>query len=111
MPTWGILLLILALLLVVGTMYSRYRKKKIAAAAANGGTGVQLRKMAEQIPVYGQFVKVAGVVGKPLNSGLDKLTQYQINALHHIPVVGGVVAKPLEYGKQFASKVNNWIGL
>ena len=110
MSTLQILLIVLGLLLVIGLMWRRHTKM-VAVPTSNNSLGVQLRKGAENIPVYGTFVKVAGVVGKPLNNALDKFTGYQADALKHIPVVGGVLAKPLDYSRSVAKKVNDWIGL
>ncbi len=109
METWQILLLIVAILFVIGTVY--YVRKKKAAASSGPGMGVQLRKAAENIPIYGTFVKAAGVVGKPVNNVLDKFTGYQVTALKHIPVVGNYAAKPLEYSQKYVKQLNNWLGL
>jgi hypothetical protein len=109
METWTILLIILAILFVIGTVY--YVRKKRASSVSGPSLGVQLRKGAENIPVYGTFVKVAGVVGKPVNNVLDKFTGYQVTALKHIPVVGNIAAKPLEYSQKYVKQLNNWLGL
>lgn len=109
MEAWQIFLLIAVALIVIGTLYVRHRGKALAGHSAP--LGEQLRKGAESIPVYGQFVKVAGVVGKPVNQVLDKFTGAQVSVLKHIPVVGSTVAKPLEWTQSGVKKLNNWLGL
>jgi hypothetical protein len=104
-------LIVLGILFVIALLYWNHKRKLAAVPAANNGMGVQLRKAAEQIPVYGQVVKVAGVVGKPVNNALDKFTGYQISALKHVPVVGNVLAKPAEIAQSTVKKFNSWIGL
>ena len=109
MDTWKILLLITLAIIVICTIYVKRRKKVVSSGSA--GLGVQIRHAAENIPIYGQVIKVAGVVGKPLNNILDKSVSVQINALQHIPVAGAVLAKPLEWSQQGVKKLNNWLGL
>jgi len=108
METWQTLLIIIVGLILV---YLWYRKKHPKVVPAAQSTGVQLRKAAEAIPVYGTAVKAAGVVGKPLNKALDKFTQVQIDALKHVPVVGNVLAKPAEISKKYVDQLNGWLGL
>ena len=111
MNNWHIFLIILGALILIFILYSHHKAKLIAAKPTNNGLGVQLRHAAENIPVYGSFVKAAGVVGKPLNNALNRFTEVQSNALKHIPVVGSTLAKPLDYSETVAKKVNNWLGL
>lgn len=101
--------IIVAILGLIVILYIRHRRHIIVAAPVS--TGVQIRKAAENIPIYGTFVKAAGVVGKPINTGLRKWTDLQVSAIKHIPVVGGVAAKPLELVGGGVNKLNNWLGL
>jgi hypothetical protein len=109
MEPWHILLLLGLILIIVGSIY--VRRRKAVATSSGPSLGVQLRKGAENIPIYGTFVKAAGVVGKPVNTVLDKWTGYQVSAVKHIPVVGNIAAKPLEWSQQGVKKLNNWLGL
>jgi hypothetical protein len=103
----AILALVLLFTIAIAVVVSR--RHKVVQQSQPGG--VALRKAAENIPIYGTFVKVAGVVGKPVNNVLDKFTGYQVKALQHIPVVGTYVAKPLEVTQNTVKKLNNWLGL
>lgn len=91
-------------------MLFAWRRRK-AVATSGPGLGVQLRKASENIPIYGTFVKAAGVVGKPVNTALDKWTGYHVTALKHIPVVGNYAAKPVEWSQSGVKKLNTWLGL
>ena len=86
-------------------------RRQAVVVSKGPSTGEQLRKAAENIPIYGTFVKAAGVVGKPVNNALDKWTGYHVKALQHIPVVGSTIAKPVEWTQQGVKKLNNWLGL
>jgi len=107
-----IFLILLAILFVIGggVLWSR-RHSKLLAMNQGTSTGVQIRKAAENIPIYGTFVKAAGVVGKPVNTVLRKWTDMQVGALKHIPIVGNYAAKPLEVTGSAVNKLNSWLGL
>jgi hypothetical protein len=111
MPIWG---WIIVVTLVVAWLLYHFRKPKLAVvkpASDPSSLGVQLRKGAEQIPVYGSFVKVAGVVGKPLNSALDRVNKTITSGIEHIPVVGKYLAIPNQVAGNYIKKFNNYIGL
>lgn len=122
MEVWYVVLIIAVLLAIV--LYVRHRKAVIVAAApkATGGLpildsilkpnqGVGARKAAEAIPIYGSVVKVAGVVGRPLNKALDTVNNNIVAGLNHIPIAGKYLAMPNKYAGEAVKSINNWIGL
>ena len=123
MEVWYVVLIIAALLAIV--LYVRHRKAVIVAAAAHKATGglpildsilkpnqgVGARKAAEAIPIYGSVVKVAGVVGRPLNKALDTVNNNIVAGLNHIPIAGKYLAMPNKYAGEAVKSINNWIGL
>ena len=123
MEVWYVVLIIAVLLAIV--LYVRHRKAVIVAAAAPKATGglpildsilkpnqgVGARKAAEAIPIYGSVVKVAGVVGRPLNKALDTVNNNIVAGLNHIPIAGKYLAMPNKYAGEAVKSINNWIGL
>jgi hypothetical protein len=110
MSNWLIALLIVSAGLILYLLISRHQKI-IVAAKSGDGTGVQLRKAAENIPIYGTFVKAAGTVGKPVNTVLNKANAGITTGLQHIPVVGTYLAMPNQIAGSAVHKINNWLGL
>jgi len=108
MPTWGIVAIVAVVVLF---LFFRFRKKPAIKAAGGASLGVQLRKASENIPIYGTFVKAAGVVGKPVNSALDKVNKGITTGLEHIPVAGHYLAMPNKIAGSTVKKINDWIGL
>ncbi len=105
------LVIILVTLAVIVTIIYAVRHGNIIAVKKKVPMGEQLRKGAEAIPVYGTFVKAAGIVGKPVNNVLDKWTSMQISAVKHVPVAGKYLAMPAEITQNAVKKLNNWLGL
>jgi hypothetical protein len=96
-------------------MYLLHRRKvELAAQAAKSGSshgGAALVSAAQEIPVYGQIVKAVATVGRPVNRTLNKVNKGISSGLHHIPVVGGYLAKPNELLGSGVYKLNDWLGL
>jgi hypothetical protein len=107
MPTWAIVLIVAVVVLF---LFFHFRKKPVIKSST-AGIGVQLRKAAEGIPVYGSVVKAVGVVGKPVNSALDRVNKGITTGLQHIPVAGKYLAMPNQIAGSAVKKVNDWLGL
>ena len=121
METWQIVLLVLVVF-IAAVLYSRHRAAVLAKSKSSGGLsildsvlhpneGVSARKAAESIPVYGTAIKAVGVVGRPVNSALDKVNKGITSGLQHIPVAGKYLAMPNEIAGKAVKSVNNWLGL
>jgi hypothetical protein len=122
MKTEYVVLIAIAILAII--LYVRHRKAVILAAKPKQGSGLPIldsilkpnqgvaaRKAAENIPVYGSVVKVAGVVGRPLNKALDTVNNNVVAGLNHIPIAGKYLAMPNKYAGAAVKSINNWIGL
>jgi hypothetical protein len=122
MEPWHIVLIIAVLILAI-VLYNRRRKAILIAKPPSGGglpildsilhpnQGVAARKAAESVPIYGTAIKVAGVVGRPLNKALDTVNNNVVAGLKHIPIAGKYLAMPNEYAGKAVKSINNWIGL
>ena len=113
MPTWGYILIVIAVVAIVGLLIHQHNLALAAAAKAKGSSasGAVLVNAAEKIPVYGTFVSAAKVVAKPVNHALEKVNSTITAGLQHIPIAGKYLAMPNQIAGSAVHKINSWLGL
>jgi hypothetical protein len=112
METWQILLLIALFLIVIFVWWTR-RKAALALLAKKPSQTLGMKAIAlgEQVPIYGQALKVVATVGKPVNHALDKVNAGITTGLQHIPIAGKYLAMPNQALGSGIKKLNSWLGL